>query len=59
MNSQSDGALFWKIIHGRGPMPAWEGAFPDEQLWQLIDYVRTLAPKKDLPDKEAEKGAEK
>ncbi len=42
---QSDGALFWKISEGRTPMPAFQEGFSEEQRWQIITFVRTLAPK--------------
>ena len=44
---QSDGTLFWKISEGRTPMPAFQETFTEEQRWQIITYVRTLAPKKE------------
>jgi mono/diheme cytochrome c family protein len=44
----SDGALFWMISEGRNPMPTYKQAFSDNQRWELVDYIRTLAksPKK-------------
>jgi len=42
---QSDGALFFKLTEGRKPMPSMEQAFTEEQRWQVINYVRTFAPK--------------
>lgn len=42
--SQSDGELFWKVGTGRNPMPPFNELFDDEQIWQLVNYVRTLAP---------------
>ena len=42
---QSDGTLFWKISEGRTPMPAFQEAFSEQQRWQIVTYVRTLAPK--------------
>ncbi len=42
---QSDGAIFWKISEGRTPMPAFQETFTEEQRWQIVNYVRTLAPK--------------
>jgi mono/diheme cytochrome c family protein len=44
MNRNTDGDLFWKITHGRGPMPAWE-QLPAKQRWGLVHYIRTFAPK--------------
>lgn len=42
---QSDGALFFKLTEGRKPMPSVEQTFTEEQRWQVINYVRTFAPK--------------
>ncbi len=38
-------AIFWKISEGNSPMPAFQEAFSDEQRWDIVNYVRTLAPK--------------
>jgi mono/diheme cytochrome c family protein len=48
IQSESDGSLFWKLSEGRAPMPAYKKIFTDQQRWELIDYIRTLAkaPKK-------------
>ncbi|MEO6666719.1 MAG: cytochrome c [Nitrospiria bacterium] len=42
-NAQTDGELFWKVTKGGGPMPAYEAILTDEQRWQVIHYLRTLA----------------
>lgn len=42
---QSDGVLFWKISEGRTPMPVFQETFTEEQRWQIVTYIRTLAPK--------------
>lgn len=39
---QTDGALFWKITKGGGPMPAYDKSLTEEQRWQVIHYLRTL-----------------
>ena len=44
---QSDGTIFWKISEGRTPMPAFQEAFTEEQRWQIVNYVHTLAPKEE------------
>jgi mono/diheme cytochrome c family protein len=41
--SQSDGALFWKITEGRNPMPACEKLLSEEERWHVVNYVRTLS----------------
>jgi mono/diheme cytochrome c family protein len=43
MSHLSDGELFWKITHGRRPMPAFEDKLTETQRWQVVDYIRTLA----------------
>lgn len=45
VQSQTDGALFWKILSGRGMMPSTQATLSDEQRWALVDYIRTLATK--------------
>lgn len=49
--SQSDGTFFWKISTGRGLMPPWKPVLTDEQRWQVVAYLRTLAPKPAAPAK--------
>ncbi|MDR3716428.1 MAG: cytochrome c [Puia sp.] len=48
VQSESDGSLFWKLSEGRNPMPGYKKIFSDQQRWELIAYIRTLAkiPKK-------------
>lgn len=44
VQSQTDGALFWKITEGRGMMP--RAPFNESEKWAVIDYLRTLAAPK-------------
>lgn len=39
---QTDGALFYKLMEGRGQMPSFK-AMPESDLWNVIIYIRTLA----------------
>ena len=41
VQSESDGALFWKISNGRGPMPPWN-SLPEKDRWEIVNYIRTL-----------------
>ena len=41
---ETDGALFWKISEGKKPMPTFEKLATEEERWNVINYVRTLAP---------------
>jgi len=43
VQNQSDGALYWMITEGRNPMPTYKQAFSDNQRWELVNYIRTLA----------------
>jgi mono/diheme cytochrome c family protein len=46
VQSESDGALFWKLSEGRNPMPSYKKIFTDQQRWELIEFIRTLAKAK-------------
>jgi hypothetical protein len=39
----SDGNLAWKIETGRPPMPAWKGTLSQDQIWDIVNYMGTLA----------------
>jgi mono/diheme cytochrome c family protein len=45
MGEMTDGEIFWKMSEGRKPMPSFKAQLSEEQRWQLVNYVRTLAPK--------------
>jgi mono/diheme cytochrome c family protein len=42
--NQTDGALFFKITNGRGPMPAFANILKEEERWQVIAYIRSFNP---------------
>jgi mono/diheme cytochrome c family protein len=42
VQAETDGALFWKMSNGRGPMPAWKDVLTDEERWKLVNYIRKL-----------------
>ena len=44
VQKQTDGEIFWKISNGRGAMPPWKH-LPDNQRWQLVNYIRSLQKK--------------
>lgn len=46
VQAQADGELFWKIAEGRKPMPSNKKDHSEDQIWQLVKYVRTLAKTK-------------
>lgn len=47
----SDDLLFYRVAEGKagGPpnsaMPAWKGVLSEEEMWQVITYIRKLAGK--------------
>jgi mono/diheme cytochrome c family protein len=43
IQSETDGAIFWKLSEGRSPMPGYKKIFSDEQRWELVNYIRSLA----------------
>ena len=41
--SQTDGALFYKISEGKGEMPKFKKDITDqEDIWSIVNYIRTL-----------------
>lgn len=40
-----DGELFWKISHGRRPMPGFQDKLSEQERWQLVDYIRMFSRK--------------
>jgi mono/diheme cytochrome c family protein len=50
----TDGQLKWIIDHGISPsgMPASKGVLGDEEIWQIVDYLRHLPPKGSLGEPE-------
>ena len=46
LQSQTDGAIYWKLTEGKAPMASYKATLKDEQRWQLVNYIRTLKGKK-------------
>ena len=40
---KTDGALYWEMTEGHNPMPSYKTALTDNQRWELVNYIRTLA----------------
>jgi mono/diheme cytochrome c family protein len=34
--------FFWKIANGRGAMPAWKNSLSENQIWDLVNYIKSL-----------------
>ncbi len=39
----TDGELSYLILKGKGRMPAYDGRETPEQIWQLVNYLRSLS----------------
>jgi mono/diheme cytochrome c family protein len=46
----ADGQLKWIIENGIGPsgMPGWKGILEDDEMWNIVHYIRHLPPKGSL-----------
>lgn len=42
VQGQSDGELFWKISNGNGMMLPYKHSLSEEQLWQLVNFIRSI-----------------
>ncbi len=42
VQAQTDGEMFYKIKTGRGDMPEYGSRTTDEEIWQLVHYIRAL-----------------
>ena len=51
MNSVTDGEIFYQITQGRKPMPSFKKRLSEEQRWQLVLFVRSLAARPSTGDK--------
>lgn len=43
VDPMTDGEIFWKISHGRKPMPAFQNRLSDQQRWELVNLIREFA----------------
>jgi mono/diheme cytochrome c family protein len=39
---QTDGEHFYKTKTGKGEMPKYEGKLADEDIWNIVNYMRTF-----------------
>lgn len=40
--NQTDGEIFYRTKAGRGEMPKYEGKATDEDIWNMVNYMRTF-----------------
>jgi mono/diheme cytochrome c family protein len=41
--AHSDGDFAWKIVTGRGSMPAWGNILSENQVWDIVNYIQSLS----------------
>lgn len=44
MSGATDGELFYKISEGKKPMPVFKNKLTEDQRWELVLLLRSLAP---------------
>ena len=45
----TDGELSYLILKGKGRMPAYDGRETPEQVWQIVNYMRSMSASGDSP----------
>jgi len=55
LSGRTDGALFVIVGMGKDPMPSQKGRMPDQQMWNIVNYLRALGGK--TPEKAKAKEA--
>jgi mono/diheme cytochrome c family protein len=40
--NQTDGEQFYKTKFGKGEMPKYEGKLSDDDIWNIVNYMRTF-----------------
>ena len=56
-SGSSDGEMYRSIRDGAGlnqPMPSFKSTFKDEDLWNLVNYIRSLWPDGTQPELQAD-----
>jgi mono/diheme cytochrome c family protein len=51
LKDRTDGEIFYVLKNGRGDMPKEADRVKPEQLWDLVNYTRSLSAKKTAEDK--------
>jgi len=53
IKGQEDGVLFYKISEGKRPMPSFKNRLTEQQRWELVTLVRSLAENREDAKKSA------
>jgi mono/diheme cytochrome c family protein len=55
LKDMTDGEVFYIITKGKGKMPGEEDRMKPDQLWDMVNYVRSFAKKEPAPKPKTEK----
>lgn len=55
LKDMTDGELFYILAKGKGKMPGDEGRMKPEQLWHMVNYIRSFAKNESLSKSKEEK----
>lgn len=47
MQTNSEGALFYKISNGRGVMPPFGSTLQEADLWNLVNFIKNYSPERE------------
>ncbi len=47
INGRTDGNLAWKISRGQGSMPGWHKILRQDDIWNIVNYLRAINVKAD------------
>jgi mono/diheme cytochrome c family protein len=57
LKDRTDGELYYIIKNGKGPMPPEGDRLKAEELWNLVNYIRSFSPKKSAAQEKESKPA--
>ena len=57
LKDRTDGELYYIIKNGKGPMPPEGDRLKADELWNLVNYIRTFSSKKSAPEEKESKPA--
>lgn len=41
VRSETEGAVYWKIVNGKGSMISWNKTLSAKEIWALVAYIKT------------------
>jgi mono/diheme cytochrome c family protein len=39
-----DGVVTYRIANGKNSMPAWKSVLSENEIWDLLNFIRSLRP---------------